>query len=369
MVVIAVTGATGDCGYEACRQLAFAPKVKHIVITCRAEPQAKAVVAQLASDTGKDASFFSYVLLDLRTYDSIMTAIKLFPSIDRLCLNAGGLGCNQMHLASGATDAMVDNCLGNSVLTEGLLQAGKIKSGGRIVYIGSEVARQVWSFKGLLPDYTDPCVPTAFGEAEIEWAISKNYDWDYGKCVPMRQQLGDYKNAKIVAQQYYAALAKELPAIHVISTSPGAIGDGASFGERGMFPLSQLMKYVPCIFGVIGVTWPLEDGVKRYVDVLTGEPEWESGAMPMSGPNCLPGCLWGAKGPMVDNRQYAPYLRDEALNAKAAAKVREYTAKWATYSVSPQAMERDSAPATAYPVSPVRKRYGKDSLFGERAML
>jgi len=366
MVCIAVTGATGDVGYEACRQLALVAEVTKIVITSRSEPQAKAVMAQLESDTGRDASFFSYVLLDLRTYDSITAAVEAFPPVDRLCLNAGGMGNNQIHLPTGATDCMVDNCLGNAVLTEGLLKAGKIRSGGRIVYVGSEVARSLWSFKGFLPDYTDPCCPMAFGEAEVDWAIITNYDKDCGKCLPVRQQLGDYKNAKIVAQQYYAALAKELPAtVTVYSISPGGIG--GSFAERGKFPLNLFMQYTPFLFKYACITWPLENGAQRYVELLTGEPEWESGAMPMSGPSGCP-CLWGAKGPMADNRAYAPYLNDEALNEKAAAKVRECTAKWAK-AVSPETMDRDVA-LPSYPVSPVRMKYGKESLFGDgRAML
>ena len=177
-------------------------------------------------------------------------------------------------------------------------------------------------------------------------------------------QLGDYKNSKIIGQQFYSALAKELPAIHTMSVSPGGIS-GGSFAERGMWPINLLMEHAPWIFEAIDVTHSLEDGAKRYVEVLpqppppptgslshthchcararaaryphgrvcvlprmpvtcplqvlTGEPKWEAGSMAFSGPNpscaalscwspCTgqlgPGCLWGAKGPMADNRAY-----------------------------------------------------------------
>ena len=69
MTVIALTGATGDVGYEACRQLALVEEVTKIVITARSKEQAQAVIAQLKSDTGKD--FFEYVVVNFRDLNSI----------------------------------------------------------------------------------------------------------------------------------------------------------------------------------------------------------------------------------------------------------------------------------------------------------
>ena len=92
---------------------------------------------------------------------SIMSAIKAFPAVDRLCLNAGGLGETKIHEASGATDSIVSNVLGNAMLVDGLIEAKKIKKDGRIVYIGSEVTRAIYSFTGLLPIYT------CFGEKDV----------------------------------------------------------------------------------------------------------------------------------------------------------------------------------------------------------
>ena len=369
MTVIALTGATGDVGYEACRQLALVEEVTKIVITARSKEQAQAVIAQLKSDTGKD--FFEYVVVNFRDLNSIMAAVSAFPKLDRLCLNAGGLGRCTMHAASGVTDAMVDNVLGHSILSDNLIKFGKISPGGRIVYVGSEVSRVIWSFRGLLPVYW------RFGEKDIEWSMTSNYNGDCCFCVPIRRQLGDYKNSKIIGQTFYAAVAKELPAIHTMSVSPGGIG--GSFAERGVFPLNLIMQHAPWMFSMINITHSLEEGAKRYVDVLTGDtPTWEPGSMAFSGPNCAgfecwtpwtgqlgPGCLWGALGPMVDNRAYEPYLRDEELNAKVAKAVRKYQDKWAD-NVLNEGMERDDM----LPPSPVRTRYGKGSNWvSEREML
>jgi len=178
------------------------------------EAASEAVVAQLLVDTGKPAAFFDYVILDLRDLASITAAVESLPQVDRLCLNAGGVGRNNMVALMGATDAMVDNVLGHAVLSDGLLKAGKLKAGARIVYIGSEVTRTIWSFRGLLPVYW--CV----GEIDIEHAISRNYysdpcggcaySCDPMSCLPVRGQLGDYKNSKIVGQLFYSAVSLNL---------------------------------------------------------------------------------------------------------------------------------------------------------------
>lgn len=50
-----------------------------------------------------------------------------------------------------------------------------------------------------------------------------------------------------------------------------------------MFPVNLLMEKAPWIFSVLGVTHPLEEGAKRYVEVLTGEPKWDTGSLALSG--------------------------------------------------------------------------------------
>jgi len=122
--------------------------------------------------------------------------------------------------------------------------------------------------------------------------------------------MGDYKNAKIIGHMHFAHLAKEHPEIHVMSVSPGGVG--GSFAETGHFPVKQLMAMTPCMFRCLCVTHACGPsastviGSKRYVDVLTGEPQWKPGSMPMSPQCCGCCCFWGARGAMVDNRPLAP---------------------------------------------------------------
>lgn len=337
MVTIALTGANGDVGYNTVRKLAALAEVTKMVITCRTKEKCENTVARLAADTGKDLSFFSYIVLEVDKLESVMAAAEQFPLVDRLCLNAGGLGECKIHGPSGATDAVVSNVLGHAVLTDKLFESGKIKAGGRIVYVGSEVTRRVWSFKGFLPDYL------WFAEKDIDWAISTTYNADCGPCQPLccppiRQQMGDYKNAKIVGQLFYAAVAKERPEVHTIIISPGGVG--GSFGNGLFCPAGYLIRNCSGLFRCMCVMQTMDVGVQRMVDVLSGEPEWESGAMPMSPANCGC-CLWGFMGsPMVDNRDLIPYMRDESLYAPAAASIRKFQKTW-TSAASPHQMSRE----------------------------
>jgi NAD(P)-dependent dehydrogenase (short-subunit alcohol dehydrogenase family) len=318
-VVVAVTGCSGDVGFDACRQLCGVAEVSKVVITCRTADKCAAVVAKLVKATGKDSSFFSYVVLDLSDLSSIMAAVAAFPSVDRLCLNAGGMTTNNTHAKTGATTQVVSNVLGHSILTDELIKREKINPGGRIVYIGTEITRTVWAFTGFFPlGYW------SFTADDLDWAISKHYD-GLCSCLPLKVQLGDYKNAKIVGQLYYAGIAKERPDIHTMTTSPGAVG--GTFIDGALFPLYLFKPLVPCLFRCLCVSQPIPVGAKRYVDVLTGPPTWEPGAMAMTGyAGCC--CLWGMAGSMTDNRAYATYLRDDDLAKKTVQKVREYQDKW-----------------------------------------
>lgn len=326
MVVIIVTGANIGCGYECCRQLSEVSEVTKIVISARSNDKAENTISKLVKDTGKDKSFFDYILLDLGDVNSIKTAVKEWPAFDRLCLNAGGIGSGKMHASgNGITDAMVINTIGNAMLVDGLFAAGKVPKGSRIVWVGSEVSRNILSFTGLLPQYCGN-----FKEKDIDWAIGKDYD-GCCSCVPIRRQLGDYKNAKIVGHMHFAHLAKEHPDHYIISVSPGAVG--GSFAERARCPVKQLMACAPCMFRMMCVTHAcspstaLRIGTKRYTEVLTGEPKFKSGTMPMSPKDCGL-CFWGGHGTMIDNRPYVKYFRDEELCEKTANKVREWASKW-----------------------------------------
>lgn len=216
MVVVAITGGNGDVGTEISKQLSVVPEITKVILTCRTQSKADQTIETLVKETGKDTSFFGSVLLDVMDISSIASAIESFPTIDRLLLNVGGLSKCKIHQPSGAVDCMVLNTLGHSVLADGLLKKKKITKGGRIIYVGSEVCRSIYSFAGLKPEYYGK-----FGSKDIDWAIGQNYKDIGSGLLPIRGQLGDYANAKIIGTMYTSQLAKENPDFYILTVSPG----------------------------------------------------------------------------------------------------------------------------------------------------
>jgi len=217
MVTISITGGNGDVGTEASKQLSALDEVTKIYLTCRSKEKAEGAIDNLVKITGKDPSFFGYILLDVMDITSIKNAIKDFPKVDRLCLNIGGLANCKIHEASGAVDAMVMNTLGQVVLANGLIDAKKVAVGGRIIFVGSEVSRSVYSFSGLLPDYSK------FEEEDIDNVITTVYNDCLTGALPVRSQLGDYKNSKIIGQLYFSHMAKVYPEYFFMTVSPGKL--------------------------------------------------------------------------------------------------------------------------------------------------
>lgn len=213
MVLILITGGNGDCAIEACKQLATKPEVTKVVITCRSKEKATKTIDSLIESTGKDPSFFGYMTMDLTDYDSIIKGVTSCPdTIARLCLNVGGLGKCEMHPVAGATDGMVLNTLGHALLCDKLIEVGKVAKGSRVIYVGGEVCHDIYYFSGLLPHYYGK-----FSEKDIEWAMSETYNDFLTWAFPVRAQLGDYKNAKIIGQLHFSNMAKEVPDIHFMT--------------------------------------------------------------------------------------------------------------------------------------------------------
>lgn len=316
-------------GYECARQLSTMPEVTKVVITARSSQKAEETIAKLARETGQTQSFYESVIFDLAQVSSIDAAVASFPAFDRICLNAGGLAKGMHASGVGINNGMIINTLGHAVLIDKLIAAGKCPASTRIVYVSTEIARNIWSMVPLSPNYCG-----RFKEKDIDWAITKEYN-GICSCFPLRRQLGTYKNAKIIGSMHFAHLAKEHPELHVMTVSPGA--SGGAFGEVAFCPMKQILACCGvcpfralCVAQACSTKSAVEVGARRYVDVLTGEPAWKTGSMPMSGypfPCCC--CMWSACGPMIDNRPLVAYFRDEELHEKAAAKVREHAAKWA----------------------------------------
>lgn len=172
-LTIVVTGSSSGVGYAACAGLAAAAassNIGKIVCTARSTAKGEATVAKLVAETGQDASLFDFAVLDLDDYASVAAAVQSLPAtVDRLVLNAGNSAAG-MHSTSGVTKTF-QSALGHAVLVDGLVAAGKLSSGSRVLYASGEPIRQFLSFTGLLPNA--PFGFCCFGKAAVDAAVKR----------------------------------------------------------------------------------------------------------------------------------------------------------------------------------------------------
>ena len=147
---ILITGGNRGIGLEAVTQFAATGKFDKVILTVRSPNLGPAAVAAAAEISGQPTTRFAFEALNLESHTSVREAVKALPRLDAIVCNAGGLG-GEALTSHGVTQNLAGNTLGHVVLVEGLLAAGKIRPGARVVYSHSETTRSVWLFAGFQP--------------------------------------------------------------------------------------------------------------------------------------------------------------------------------------------------------------------------
>ncbi|HXP92723.1 MAG TPA: SDR family NAD(P)-dependent oxidoreductase, partial [Candidatus Binatia bacterium] len=216
-----VTGTTSGLGYAAASMLAI-KGYRQIIVTGRSLARVQETAAQLAAET--KTQVFTPLELDLDKPTSVQSAlaelVKRGQPIDFLLLNAGMVGGKKRVITAAGVEEDQAPLIGHHQLTVGLLGAGLLSPGARIVIAGSEAAR------GDVPlfSYTDVAAFAAKyhrGDrtAAIEALIRSGPNVRY---VPNNA----HADAKLIIAWWVAALARRLPSgMAVYAVSPGAATD------------------------------------------------------------------------------------------------------------------------------------------------
>jgi NAD(P)-dependent dehydrogenase (short-subunit alcohol dehydrogenase family) len=256
--VALVTGTTSGLGYAAAKQLA-ASGWRQVIVTGRSTQRIADTVGQLAAETGSSA--FSGVVLDLNAAASVTAAVaelaRRGQPIDFLVLNAGLVGGKTRVVTDEGLEASQAPLIGHHRLVMGLLAAGLLAPGARIVIAGSEAAR------GDVPlfHFTDlPALAakhhqgdrTAAVEALLRGAPHVKYDANTA-----------YADAKVIVAWWVAALARKLPAtLAVYAVSPGSAPDTQAL-RNGSFVMQRLM--VPLMKLIPGMSQTTDEAARRYL--------------------------------------------------------------------------------------------------------
>lgn len=300
---VLITGANAGLGKEAARQLASQNGIERIYLGCRNEEKAKIAKRELEQATGK--SIFEIVLVDVSDLDSVRTAVaSLSEPIEALVMNAGGTGGKNFNAktADGVTRQFAVNVLGHVVLAEEMLKAKKLTKVA--IYAGSEAARGVPKMGVKRPELKTSSVEEFMSIIEGTFLPETN------------DPLVPYGPVKYVAAMWMSSLARTYPDVRLVTVSPGSTS-----GTNGGEDLAQPMKFIfnrvgPVMLPLFGLMHDVEQGAKRYVDVLNND-SYKSGVFYASKAPTL-------TGPLVDQGMIFADLNNRAFQENANAAIHQY---------------------------------------------
>lgn len=300
---VVVTGANAGLGYNTCKKLADLG-VEKIILACRNEAKGKAAMETLVKETGKPASTFELVLVDIGDLDSCRKAVKeLKEGIDGLICNAGGmLFKNGGELgATGATNLIAVNVLGHAVLIEGLVAAGKLVAGAHVVYAGSEAARGIPLMGLNAPKYNKPYAEDML--TRINGSAWKKYVAEV-----------QYGYAKSLGTLYMSALARKHSEYVFVTMSPGGTTGTEAASQAPLYMRVAIQLLGKSLLPLLGMFHSLDKGTERYLSAVgyrnDGEMKLESGKVYASRKG-------KAAGSYVDQASFFP-LFDEVSAQDAA---------------------------------------------------
>ncbi|GLS84316.1 SDR family NAD(P)-dependent oxidoreductase [Paraferrimonas haliotis] len=286
--VILITGANSGLGFEAARQLAMHDGVSKIVLACRSENKANEALLRLEALTGKQV--FETLIVDVGDLDSCRKAAeKLNTNVDAMILNAGGGGGTEpLKLTKdGVIFTFAVNVLGHVLLTDLLMDSGKLSKAGSVMYVASFAARGAPEVGSAKPPITE-------GSIE-EWTSVVNGE----KFVEHKAYTDHYGAVKLMGALWTMSMARKHPDMRFITVDPGMARGTAG---TATLPWHQrwVMNTAMWVMQALGKAHSVDVGAKRYVDVLLNSCEFASGIW------------WGSKsgltGELADQKQHWPEI-------------------------------------------------------------
>lgn len=321
-----VTGANSGLGFEAAAQLAEAGYGR-IILACRTQAKAEAAKQALAARVGSDP--FETLEVDVSSIASAQAAsdtlIKRGNSIDALLLNAGMVSGEDVNKSvDGFEISFASSIIGHHVLTVGLLDAGLLTKGARIVIAGSEAARNdLPAMMGMqLYDFATE-TPVEFGDNLHDAMVSFAKVSKPGLFVGSRY----YATTKAFTSWWTAAAARKYgEQVSIFTVSPGSNMETNAGRHTTGFKKFLFTKIMPALGPSMGMSQPVPLGAKRYIDVLAGaENEFVNGSSYMSKPKKLVGSMVETKNShLLDTvRQEAAWkVLSELTGTATASRVR-----------------------------------------------
>jgi len=295
---ILITGANSGLGFEAAAQLA-AVGYGRIVLATRTRAKGDDARRRLVERVGRDP--YEVLVVDVSDDAVVRAAVATLAErggrLGALLLNAGLMSGDDVRRSGAGVELTVAaSVTGHHVLATGLLEAGLLADGARIVVAGSEAARGDMPMMGLL-DLGDFAAAHAGGDlAEAVRVIAK------AQPPYAYKPMTHYAMTKAMLAWWGAALARRLPegaALFVVS--PGSAPATSVSRHQGWVMRKVMAPIMGSWLGQkMGMGMTVATAAGRYVDALGFDAE-RSGRFYASAPGKV-------VGPLVHQTQ--PHLLD-----------------------------------------------------------
>lgn len=261
-----VTGANSGLGFEAARQLAILG-YEWVVLACRTQAKADQARAQLVELTGVDP--FSTLEVDVAEVGSSRAAaaelVRRGKGFDSVLLNAGMAAFDLDRTRDGIEMCFAASLVGHHIIANDLLEAGLVNDGGVIVLAGSEAGNDdAPKAMGMSVYDFVRGEPSAFGSTPAE-AMENFARAKGGPDYDGRRQ---YSSTKAFSAWWSAAMARRHSgAVRFYTVSPGA-NLGTNAGRHAPTGIKLIMGFMRLFGTLFGMNQPIEQGARRYIDVL-----------------------------------------------------------------------------------------------------
>ena len=294
---VLITGSNAGLGLDTATLLAESTDVEKITLAVRSQSKGDGAIAEVVAATGRPASMFDVLVLQIGDFASAKAAAgKVGSPVDGLVLNAGGMFGGLTTNDDGVVTMFAVNTVGHAVFVEELIALGKLADGARVMFSGSFASRgmPLLGLKGtFFPEATADCVDS----------------YITGDDKDMKTPEDVYGYSKGLMVLYASALARKQPNYTFYTVSPGAC-TGTSGADTAPFYIRFILKYVaPLILVPMGVMHRMRDGSQRFVDALHPS-DFPSGSFLASAKD-------KATGKVEDNRLIYPQYSDEAFQDAA----------------------------------------------------
>lgn len=236
----------------------------------------------------------------LVTWNCRKAAENLAEPVDGIILNAGGGGGTEPTKLTkeGVMFIFAINVLGHVLFVDELVRTSKLQKGGTVVYVSSFAARGESSVGAKPP-------PIETGSVEEFKSVVDGSKFKEGTNASYTDIYG---SVKLMGTLWTMSMARKHSDMRFLTVEPG-MARGTSGTATLPFFTRLTMNAVMAVMHALGRAHSVDEGAKRYLDVLLDDTKYKSGVWY--------GSKKGLTGEMANQEEQCAILGNESAQDNA----------------------------------------------------